>query len=322
MAFLTSPKPAGRRYRNPVYDGYFADPFVLRAGQRYLAYGTGSIVDGLVFEVLESADLVSWRRIGGALQPLPPQMGSDYWAPEVAYAEGRYWMYYSVGFGDRHHHLRVAVAERPEGPFVDQGVNLTPHEDFAIDPNPFQDADGRWYLYFARDVLDAPRVGTHLAVDAMPTMTSLAGLPSPVVAPSADWQIYERGRSMYGTVVDWHTIEGASVVRRNGRYYCLYSAGSWLNDSYSVGWVVAGHPLGPWTEPGSGRGRLLSSVPGHVRGPGHNSIVTTGGGADVLVYHAWDEGRQRRQMWIDPLDWTADGPVTSGPSWVEQTLPG
>jgi beta-xylosidase len=112
MAFLTSPKPAGRRYRNPVYDGYFADPFVLRAGQRYLAYGTGSIVDGLVFEVLESADLVSWRRIGGALQPLPPQMGSDYWAPEIAYAEGRYWMYYSVGFGDRHHHVRVAVGER------------------------------------------------------------------------------------------------------------------------------------------------------------------------------------------------------------------
>ena len=74
MTIPSAPHPRGRTYRNPVYDGYFADPFVLRAGERYLAYGTGSIVDGLVFEVLESTDLASWRRIGGALQPLPPQM--------------------------------------------------------------------------------------------------------------------------------------------------------------------------------------------------------------------------------------------------------
>jgi len=321
MAIDPSLNPGGRTYRNPVYDGYFADPFVLRVGERYLAYGTGSIVDGLAFEVLESTDLANWRRIGGALRPMPPQMGSDYWAPEITHADGRYWMYYSVGFGDRHHHLRVAVAEAPEGPFVDQGVNLTPHEDFAIDPNPFQDEDGRWYLFYARDVLDAPRVGTHLAVDVMPTMTSLSGQPRPVVVPSADWQIYERGRSMYGKVFDWHTIEGPAVVRRNGRYYCLYSAGSWLNESYTVGWAVADSPLGPWTEPDIDRSRLLTSVPGHVRGPGHNSVVTTRGGNDLIVYHAWDEAVERRQLWIDTIEWTPDGPVTKGPQWQEQPLP-
>lgn len=319
---MTSPPrdPAHRSFRNPVYDGYFADPFVLPDGERYLAYGTGSIVDGLVFEVLESSDLAQWRRIGGALQPLAPSMGSDYWAPEVTYADGRYWMYYSVGFGDRHHHLRVAVADAAEGPFVDQGVNLTPHEDFAIDPNPFCDVDGSWYLFYARDVLDTERVGTHLAVDRMPTMTSLAGQATSVVAPSADWQIYERGRSMYGRVFDWHTIEGPAVVRRNGRYYCLYSAGSWLNESYTVGWAVADHPLGPWTTP-EGDNRLLTTVPGHVRGPGHNSIATTRGGTDLIVYHAWDEAVERRQLWIDPIEWTPEGPVTSGPNWRDQPLP-
>ena len=59
------------RYRNPVHDGYFADPFVLRTESGYVAYGTGGVVDGRVFEVLRSDDLVSWRRAGGALEPLP-----------------------------------------------------------------------------------------------------------------------------------------------------------------------------------------------------------------------------------------------------------
>ena len=309
-----------RKYRNPVYGGYFADPFVLRDADRYLAYGTGSIVDGRAFEVLESSDLSTWRRVGGALELVAAEFGSDYWAPEVVNAGNRYWLYYSVGFGDVGHHLRVAVADAPEGPFIDRNVNLTPNEHFAIDPHPFRAEDGQWYLYFARDVLDAPRVGSGLAVDVLSAMDSLAGHPVPVVSPTADWQIYQRARPMYGKVFDWHTLEGPTVTYRNGRYYCLYSAGSWLNESYCVSWAVAEHPFGRWTAPPAGR-RLLASVPGHVRGPGHNSIVTTRGGTDMLVYHAWDEALERRQLWIDPLAWTQAGPVTTGPEWREQPLP-
>ncbi len=313
--------PDRRSYCNPVYGGYFADPFVLRVGGRYLAYGTGSVVDGLVFEVLESADLVDWHRVGGALRPPPSDLGDQCWAPEVAAAGGRFWMYYSVGSSDTAHHLRAAVADQAEGPFVDQGVNLTPGERFAIDPHPFQDADGQWYLFYARDVMDAPRVGTHLAVDRLATMTSLAGDSCGVLAPSADWQLYQRARPMYGGVYDWHTLEGPTVVHRNGRYYCLYSAGSWQNETYTVAWAVADHPLGPWTEPLPDANRLLASVPGHVRGPGHNSVVTTPNGTDVLAYHAWDEAHERRQLWIDRLWWTDQGPRTAGPSWQAQPLP-
>ncbi len=52
---------------NPVYDGYFADPFVLAVGDAYYAYGTGSIVDGRAFEILHSTDLWRWERVGGAV---------------------------------------------------------------------------------------------------------------------------------------------------------------------------------------------------------------------------------------------------------------
>src|SRR5215210_1459990 len=97
-------------YSNPVYPDYFADPFVFPTNEGYVAIGTGRRIDGLIFEVLRSDDLVSWRRVGGALEPAGDELGDDYWAPEVIAADGRWCMYYSVGHGDVGHHLRVAVA--------------------------------------------------------------------------------------------------------------------------------------------------------------------------------------------------------------------
>jgi hypothetical protein len=34
---------------------------------------------------------------------------------------------------------------------------------------------------------------------------------------------------------------------------------------------------------------------------GHNSVVTGPDGADRIVYHAWDDAGERRQMWIERL---------------------
>jgi len=307
-------------YCNPVYDGYLADPYVLAWEDGYLAYGTGPTADGRVFPILRSPDLVHWTPVGGAMEPVDPSLGADFWAPEIVEADSRFWLYYSVGHGDHRHQLRVAIATSPLGPFTDLGVNLTPHETFAIDPHPFHD-DGTWYLYYARDVLDADRVGTHLAVARLTDMTRLSAPATPVLAPTADWQVFQRNRQMYGATYDWHTLEGPSVRRSGDRYYCTYSGGSYLNESYHVAWATAPHPLGPWTEPPGGPSQLLATIPGHVRGPGHNSILTTHSGYDLLVYHAWNADGTQRQLYLDPLTWTADGPTTTGPSWTEQALP-
>lgn len=300
------------KYRNPVYDGYFADPFILRTSEGYFAYGTGRIVDGLVFEVLHSPDLVAWRSLGGALEPVSAQLGTTYWAPEVACINGIYWLYYSVGVEDAGHQLRVASASSPLGPFIDRGVNLTPDEMFAIDPHPFHDIDGTWYLYYARDVLDGERVGTQLAADVLQSPTSLRGDARPVLCATAEWQLYERNRLMYGKTYDWYTLEGPAVVRRNGRYYCIYSGGSWKGAGYGVSWASAEHPLGPWQQPDP-EARLLETVPGRLIGPGHSNVATTPEGEDIIVYHAWDASLTRRQMYLDPLTWTSAGPERIAP---------
>ena len=311
-----------RTYRNPVYDGYFADPFVLRTSSGvYYAYGTGSMVDGRAFEVLRSRNLISWESVGGALEPFEGAPGTDYWAPEVASANGQFYMYYSVGEGDTGHLVRVAVADEPVGPFRDAGVVLTPDERFAIDPHPFCDADGQWYLFYARDLLDVERVGTSLAVDRMVDMTKLEGNPRTVLTATADWQLFLSGREMYGQTHDWYTLEGPTVRRRDGRYYCLYSGGAWEQPNYGVSYAVADHPLGPWIEPGSDGPTILATVEGRVLGPGHNSVVVGPDGDDYLVYHAWDPERTARRMCIDRLRWGRDGPLHSGPSFDPQPAP-
>ena len=308
-------------FTNPVFPGYFADPFVLRHGDAYYAYGTGiGRTDAAAIQILRSHDLVSWQPVGHAMVPVDGLAPADHWAPEVAAHEGRFYLYFSAGVEDREHRIRVAVADRPEGPFWPAGI-LTPDEPFAIDPHPFRDDDGQWYLYYARDELDGDRVGTTIVVDRLVEMNRLAGNPVSVIRPSADWQLFRARRQMYGAVYDWHTVEGPFVVKRRGRYWCLYSGGAWHSATYGVSYGVADSPTGPFLEPSSGGPALLRSRPGELEGPGHSSVIQGPDGADYLVYHAWDADHTARRMCIDRLEWTDEGPQTSGPTSVSQPVP-
>jgi beta-xylosidase len=298
---------------NPAaYGDYFADPFVLRLDDGYVAVGTGAITTDRVFSVLSSPDLEQWNLEGAALERLPAQVGDEYWAPEIAMSGGRYWMYYSVGHGISGHHLRVASADAPYGPYLDHGLNLTPDEIFAIDPHPFLDADGRWYLYFARDVLEDPRPGTQLAVAPLEGMISLAEAV-PALAPYANWQLYESRREMYGSVFEWHTLEGPSVVHRHGRYWMTFSGGAWTGEGYGVAWAVADSPLGPWVPASSADALLLRSTPDGYRGPGHNSLSVAPDGRDVIVFHAWNDDLTVRRMYVHEIEFTKTGPRVGGP---------
>ncbi|MDZ4798658.1 MAG: glycoside hydrolase family 43 protein [Bryobacteraceae bacterium] len=303
--------------RYPVFSGYFADPFVWLAGSTYYAVGTGPVEDGSnLFPLLTSPDLSHWRPAGGALQHPGPELGSDFWAPEVAFAEGRYWMYYSAGWADRGHHLRVASSDVPDGPYVDTGVALTDPFvcPFAIDASPFQDDDGSWYLFYARDFLDSTdgdcRAGTGIVVQPMASMTELSGEAATVIRARYDWQRFLNNRLMYGRRFDWHTVEGPCVRKRLGRYWCLFSTGRWENETYGMDWAVSDSVTGPWTFDGDASGaRLLRTVPGELIGPGHNSVITgPDSETDFLVYHAWDAAMTARRMYMEPMVWTNRGP--------------
>ncbi|MDQ3822836.1 MAG: glycoside hydrolase family 43 protein [Actinomycetota bacterium] len=314
---------ASATYTNPVYDQYFADPFVLRRGGAYYAYGTLPL-RGRTVPALTSPDLVRWTPLGDVLEPLDQEV-ENYWAPEVAYADGTFWMYYSAG-GEEGigHQLRVACAEEPSGPFADCGIVLDPDEPFTIDAHPFRDDDGSWYLFFCRDFLDVDdRPGTGIVVDRLTDMRTLAGDRREVVLPYADWNLFLADREWYGrTWPGWYTVEGPFVRKRDGRYYCFFSGGAWREPTYGLSYAVADHPLGPWEVADGDGPTILRTVPDAVLGPGHASIVSSPSGAeDWIVYHAWDPAATARLMRIDRLEWTADGPRCEGPTLEPRAAP-
>lgn len=337
----TSSTRAAIAYRNPVFGDYFADPFLFRHGGLWYAVGTGAeeaegAAGGLrrAFPMLSSPDMVHWTPLPHALREPDPvfSLGDAFWAPEIAEEGGLFFLYYSVGTGDKSHHLRVACSDAPAGPYRDLGaLHANPDEwRFAIDPHPFRDADGRWYLFFAADFLDGDpagtpggiRPGTALVAQALEGMTRLAPGPGrTVLRARCEWQRFRADREMYGGRYDWHTLEGPTVRLREGRYYCFYSGGCWQDQSYGVDYAVADHVLGPYSGAGGEGGpRILRTVPGKVLGPGHNSIVEGPDGETWIAYHAWDPERTARRLCLDRLEWGPEGPSSPGPTWTTQAL--
>ena len=297
-------------------------------GDTYYAVGTGGAESRgqhrptRVLPVLRSTDLQHWESLGLALDPPADERHEMFWAPEVDPGDdGRFYHYYSAG--GRHHgfRVRVATSDNPAGPYTNTGHPLTAFAEtnnFAIDPDVFRDDDGQQYLFYATDFYDSdpaarPPVyrGTTLALRHLKSMTEADGPQVTLGRAHWAWQMYQKQREMGGVVADWYTMEGPTVVKRAGRYYCFYSGGNYQNDTYGLDDLWADRVTGPWHgAPGDDRGpQVMRTVPGRVTGPGHNSIVTTPDGRDLIVYHAWDGPDYKvRQMWVDPLEWTAAGP--------------
>ena len=320
-----------KTYTNPVYAGSMPDPGVLRHEGVYYAFGTTGRerkADGRIFTLLRSTDLVNWQELGGALTPPSGDTRFEYWAPEAAFDDGTFYLYYAMGgVEEEKFELRVATSAAPAGPYTDTGAPLVDctRNRFTIDAHPFRDADGRWYLFYARNYPNTEggfHPGTGLAVDRLVGMTRLAGECRTVLRARYPWTLYQANRRMdvYDRTFDWHTIEGPFVRRHRGRYYCFYSGSNYQTTRYGVDYAVAAHVVGPYA--GQGReARVLHGVPGHVRGPGHHSIVVGPDGRDWVVYHAWNESMTVRQMCIDPLVWTAAGPRCAGPTYTPQPAP-
>ena len=319
-------------FLNPVCPKYLADPFCFFHNGVYYAIGTGLTETGdarvshKVIPMIRSTDLQHWEEIGPILEPPVEEQGGSFWAPEVAYHEGTFYLYYHASGNGQGFRIRVATSQTPTGPYVDTGTRMTDVavNPFAIDSTTFCDDDGQWYLFYATDFLDADTDtfrGTALVCDRLQSMTELAGQPQVVMRAHWPWQIYERDRLMGRKVADWYTLEGPCVVKRQGKYYCFYSGGNYQNDTYGVDYLVADQITGPWQEVGRSRGpQVMRSVPREVVGPGHNSIVSSADGRqDYIVYHAWNPAMTARQMWVDPLNWTLQGPqVQRFAAWIDK----
>jgi GH43 family beta-xylosidase len=307
-------------YLNPVFNHPAPDPFVFKHRGEYWCISSHCEPGDRIFEMLRSTDLVHWELAGGALEPLAEEH-PYYWAPEITYDNGTFYLYYSVG-NETFMQLRVATSRDPGGPYVDAGVRLTP-QDFAIDAHVFVDEDGQRWMFYATDFLDYTRIGTGTVVDRLLDPLTLEGKPRPVSRARYDWQVYDPARESKGGV-KWHTIEGSFTLKRKGKYYQMFSGGNWTNQTYGVAYAVSEEVDRPdeWDQPCNGEATplVMRTLPGLVTGPGHNSVIRGPDNRQLYcVYHRWVEGA--RVLSIDPLDWSGERLLILGPTHTPQPVP-
>ena len=246
-------------YQNPVCSG--ADPFVLLHNGIYYLYSTNS-PDG--FHVFTSADMAEWEDRGYCLRAEDVMGDRGFWAPEVMERDGKFYMVYVAN-----DHLGIAVSESPLGPFV-QAEKQWLNRCNEIDGHFFVDDDGCVYLYFVRfdhgNVLWCAKMNEELLSYDKSTATFLF-----------------RAEDAWETR-DCRVVEGAFVLKHNGKYYLTYSANHTRCEDYAVGCAVAETPMGPFTKVSY---NPILKKNDAFNGTGHHSFTTSKDGKElVCVYHA------------------------------------
>lgn len=291
LASPWAPKTA----KGPVIPGLFADPHIASFNGRYYLYPTTDGYagwGGTYYKAFSSTDLVNWTDHGVILDHGPDVSWADNsaWAPAVATANGRYYLYFSGGLasGNTAKQLGVAVADSPAGPFRDAlGRPLVSGSQFsggqAIDPMVFTDDNGQSYLYWGQGVARAVRLNAD--------MVSFDAAQVRVITPSG-----------YN--------EAPFVFKRNGVYYLMWSENDTRSEDYRVAYATGSSPLGPWTN----RGVVLQKrLDAGIKGTGHHSVVRAPG-TDTwhVAYHrfAVPAGNgTNRETTIDRMEFNADGTI-------------
>lgn len=209
------------------------------------------------------------------------------WDNDVIEKNGKYYLVFSAKDYNGVFHLGVAVADKPEGPFIPEPYPI--RGSFSIDPCLFKDDDGSIYCYYGglwggqlqwygltpqasaneEGVVMGPapdkKTPMFLPVDspAVPSlmakmsddMLQFAEAPHPVVILDANGEPLKAG--------DPHRFFEASWMHKhNGKYYFSYSTG----DSHYLCYAIGDSPYGPFTF----KGVILDPVVGWTT---HHSIV-------------------------------------------------
>lgn len=318
-----------------------ADPSVLR-GQNgdpywYALCTTDSLSDEDVDEagvrrthllpMLRSRDLVSWEYMGDAFTSRPAWVadGAGLWAPELAYRNGRYFLYYvATDVADEvsgepgctsDNAIGVATSASPLGPWVDLGSPVVEPRRagggcnffWTYDPDVLVTSSGRAVLYYGSYYggLEA----RELSSDGLATDPETA---TPIAIPNR--------------------YEGANVVEKDGAYWLFASASNCCNGpltGYQVFAARADDPFGPFVDREGvslldsrvGGSPVLTTNGNRWVGTGHGSTFQDANGDWYMAYHAIDRddpyfadatGYSRRPLLVDRLRWTPFPTVRGG----------
>lgn len=243
-----------------------------------------------------STDMVNWTDRGTVASLKTFQWAvqtNDAWAPQVVERGGKFYLYAPISVaGSPKNVIGVAVADKPEGPFVDVlGKPLIAAQDGFIDPTVWIDDDGQAYLYWGNPDLWYVRLNED--------MISYSG-PITKVDRILDYQ------------------EGPWFFKRDNRYYMAFAS---TCCSEGIGYAMSDKPTGPWTYKGS--------IMDHdARATGnHPGIIDYKGGSYLFGFHyelnfaVTPIHHERRSVNVAKFSYNADGTIPNLHWWDVTSAP-
>ena len=305
------PVPSASEYANPVLQGFYPDPSVVRVGSDYyLVNSTFAWFPGI--PVFHSRDLVSWTQIGNAIDR-PTQLNFDkmtmqqgVYAPDISWHDGQFYILNTcVGCGGNF----VITATNPAGPWSDP---IWLPDVSGIDTSLFFDDDGRAWIVHNGPPQGKPRYEGHTAIwlhQFDPRTLKTIGSPRVLV---------DSGSHPERNPI-W--IEGPHIFKKDGTYYLIAAEGG-TEEGHSEVVFRSDKVTGPFV-PFAGNPILTQrDLPAERSNPitstGHASFVKTQGGdwwamfLGVRPYDArnFNTGRETFMM---PVRWKDGWPRVTDP---------
>lgn len=241
-----------------------------------------------------------------------PWASRQMWAPDAAFRNGRYYLYFPARDQEGVFRIGVATADRPAGPFKAEPEPIK--GSFSIDPCVFRDDDGEHYMYFGGiwgGQLQCWMTGTFVR-DAKEPLDAATPALCPKVArltadmlqfatPPQDAKIVDAsGAPLMGNDTTRRYFEGPWMHKYRGTYYLSYSTG----DTHFLVYATSDKPTGPFVI----RGRILNPVLGWTT---HHSIVEFDGRWWLYYHDASLSGgiSYKRSVKVQELYYEADGSI-------------
>jgi hypothetical protein len=239
-----------------------------------------------------------------------PWAGRQMWAPDAAFANGKYYLYFPVKNKQDVFQVGVAISDKPEGPFTAEKEPIK--NSYSIDPCVFKDDDGKFYMYFGGiwggqlqrwnnnkyDDSAKNRVAGDIA--ALPRIAKLSADMKSFTEEVKEIKLVDKDGNLFGEKDnDKRFFEAAWVFKYNGKYYFTYSTG----DTHNLCYATGTSPYGPFTY----QGILLNPVDGWTN---HHSIIENNGKWYLFYHDVQLSGKTHlRNVKVTEMKFNEDGSI-------------
>jgi len=294
---------------NPVIQNA-ADPFVTRAGNKYLLLATHengiTIWSGSSLAALPQNPKIVWK---------PADAMKQVWSPTLWHLKGRWWIYFTAEYPEGQHGIYVlqSKTDDPLGEYTFRGRLAL--QKTAIDPSILHIRDIDYLMYVDVD----PQGWNAVWITSLKDPMTPEGDGRQLIFPDMPW---ERGD---GTTHNYPVAEGPTALYHAGKTFVVYSGSDTGTHVYCLGLLTyrgTGDPM--LAENWEKSGPVFSFSAEHgVYGPGRGTFIQpVDEKKDWLIYHAKSAREYTyagRSIRMQPFTWTADGrpnfgvPVAEGP---------